>query len=118
MKIVFFGDNLTQGAYGANYVNKVASAMHGHHFINQGANGDTSLNLFRRVEDDVIAQKPDGVFIMISNTATRPGLSMRGINNCEITATITVESWMRIISCWFVGNAFVKRSIVFAAPVV
>jgi lysophospholipase L1-like esterase len=65
MKIVFFGDSLTQGTYGANYVNKVAAAMRGHHFINQGVNGDTSLNLYRRLEQDVIAQKPDAVFIMI-----------------------------------------------------
>ena len=34
----------------------------------------------------------DGVFTMISNTATRPGLSTRGTSNCEITATKTVES--------------------------
>ena len=60
----------------------------------------------------------DGVLTMISNTATRPGLSMRGISNCEITACNTVESWMRTISCWLVGKAFVIRSIVLAAPVV
>ena len=65
MKIVFFGDSLTQGTYGANYVNKVAAAMRGHHFINAGVDGDTSLNLYRRLEKDVIAHKPDAVFIMI-----------------------------------------------------
>ena len=65
MKIVFLGDSLTQGNYGANFVNKVAESIRGHHFINQGINGDTSLNLYRRVEKDVIAEKPDGVFIMI-----------------------------------------------------
>lgn len=65
MKIIFFGDSLTQGTLGASYVNKVAAVMPGHHFINQGINGDTSLNLYRRVERDVIAAKPDGVFIMI-----------------------------------------------------
>jgi lysophospholipase L1-like esterase len=65
MKIVFFGDSLTQGTYGANYVNKVAAALRGHHFINEGVNGDTSLNLFRRVERDVIAHQPDAALIMI-----------------------------------------------------
>jgi lysophospholipase L1-like esterase len=65
MKIVFFGDSLTQGTFGASYVDKVAAAMRGHHFINQGVNGDTSLNLYRRVNQDVIDQKPDGVFVMI-----------------------------------------------------
>jgi lysophospholipase L1-like esterase len=65
MKIIFFGDSLTQGTFGASYVDKVAAAMRGHHFINQGVNGDTSLNLYRRVEQDVIAEHPDGVFVMI-----------------------------------------------------
>jgi lysophospholipase L1-like esterase len=65
MKIIFFGDSLTQGTFGASYVDKVAAAMRGHHFINQGVNGDTSLNLFRRVDQDVIAERPDGVFVMI-----------------------------------------------------
>src|SRR5882724_9589660 len=44
----------------------------------------------------------EGVLTMISKTATRPGLSIRGMSNCEMTACITVESWMRICSCWFV----------------
>lgn len=65
MKIVFFGDSLTQGVYGVNYVNKVAEALRGHHFINEGVSGDTSLNLYRRLERSVIAHQPDGVFIMI-----------------------------------------------------
>ncbi|MEO8607521.1 MAG: GDSL-type esterase/lipase family protein [Chloroflexota bacterium] len=65
MKIIFFGDSLTQGTFGASYVDKVAAAVRGHHFINQGVNGDTSLNLFRRLDKDVLADKPDGIFIMI-----------------------------------------------------
>ena len=55
---------------------------------------------------------------MISNTATRPGLSARGQSNCEITDTNTVESWMRMVFCWLVGKAFTIRSMVLAAPVV
>ena len=39
-----------------------------------------------------ISAAMDGVFTMISNAATRPGLSMRGISSCEITACNTVES--------------------------
>ena len=65
MKIVFFGDSLTQGTYGVSYVNKVAAALHGHRFINEGVDGDTSLNLFRRLDKDVLAHQPDGVFIMV-----------------------------------------------------
>jgi lysophospholipase L1-like esterase len=65
MKIIFFGDSLTQGTVGVGYVDKVALALRGHHFINQGVNGDTSLNLYRRIDQDVIAERPDGVFVMI-----------------------------------------------------
>ncbi len=65
MKIVFFGDSLTQGTTGAAYVDKVAALLRGHHFLNEGVNGDTSLNLYRRVEQDVIAHRPDGVLIMV-----------------------------------------------------
>lgn len=65
MKIVFLGDSLTQGTYGASYVNRVAAALHGHHFVNEGVNGDTSLNLFRRLDADVLAHQPNAVFIMI-----------------------------------------------------
>lgn len=71
MKIVFFGDSLTQGTFGVSYVDKLAKLLRGQHFINNGVNGDTSLNLYRRVDKDVIEQKPDGVFIMIGvNDAT------------------------------------------------
>lgn len=65
MKIVFFGDSLTQGTMGVSYVDKVAKVLRGHHFYNEGVNGDTSLNLFRRVQKDVISKHPDGVFIMV-----------------------------------------------------
>ncbi|MBI5666723.1 MAG: hypothetical protein HZC41_01840 [Chloroflexi bacterium] len=65
VKIVFFGDSLTQGTFGVSYVDKVAAAMPGHHFINEGMNGDTSLNLYRRVDEDVLAHQPDGVFVMV-----------------------------------------------------
>ena len=38
-------------------------------------------------ESAAIPGLEDGVFTMISNAATRPGLSMRGISSCEMTAT-------------------------------
>ncbi|NWG15446.1 MAG: hypothetical protein HXY41_02310 [Chloroflexi bacterium] len=65
MKIVFLGDSLTQGTFGVGYVDRVAAALPGHRFINEGVNGDTSLNLYRRVEKDVLAYRPDGVFVMV-----------------------------------------------------
>jgi lysophospholipase L1-like esterase len=65
MKIVFFGDSLTEGTWGVSYVDKAATAMPDHHFLNRGVNGDTSLNLYRRVTQDAIAERPDGVFVMV-----------------------------------------------------
>lgn len=105
MKIIFFGDSLTQGNYGVNYVNKVATAMRGHHFINAGANGDTSLNLFKRVDQDVIAHEPDAVFIMIGiNDAlsySEPGMRWsyrfsKGVRGGQITP-ITFRENLRTV---------------------
>lgn len=65
MRLIFFGDSLTHGSYGVNFVDKVTAAFPKHQFTNAGVNGDTSLNLFRRVQDDVIERKPDGCFVMV-----------------------------------------------------
>lgn len=65
MRIIFLGDSLTEGTMGVSYVDKVAKAMPGHHFINRGVNGDTTLNIYRRIHADVVDEKPDGVFLMI-----------------------------------------------------
>lgn len=77
MKLVFFGDSLTQGTFGVSYVSKIAAVLPGHHFVNMGINGDTSLNLYRRVDRDVLAEKPDGVLIMVgindALSAVEPG---------------------------------------------
>ena len=64
MKIVFFGDELLAGPPGAGLVDQVAAQLRGHHFIVQGRFGDTSLNLYRRVERDVLAHRPRAVFLM------------------------------------------------------
>jgi lysophospholipase L1-like esterase len=65
MKIVFFGDSLTQGMFGAGFFETVRAALPSHELVNKGVNGDTSLNLFRRVTPDVIDLKPAGVVIMV-----------------------------------------------------
>jgi lysophospholipase L1-like esterase len=65
MNIVFFGDSLTRGNLGISYVDKVAAAFPNHRFINKGVNGDTTLNLYRRVSRDVLDLEPDGVFMMV-----------------------------------------------------
>lgn len=64
MKIVFAGDELLQGLPGAGIVAGVAAGLRGHHFINEGRFGDTSLNLYRRVEDDLLAHRPQAAFLL------------------------------------------------------
>lgn len=64
MKIAFLGDSLTWGGYGGNFVAEVASRLSQHEIINAGVGGNTVVNLLRRL-DDVIAQNPDGVFVMV-----------------------------------------------------
>jgi lysophospholipase L1-like esterase len=107
MKIVFFGDSLTQGTYGVNYVNKVAAQMPGHHFINEGVNGDTSLNLYKRVDADVLKHQPDGVLIMVgvndAVTHAEPGSRLyyrfsKGIRGGQISPIALRENLRAIIT--------------------
>ena len=65
MRIVFFGDSLTWGGYGGNFVDEVKRLLPDHEIINAGRGGDTVVNLLQRLDDDVLAHNPDGVFILI-----------------------------------------------------
>ena len=64
MKIVFFGDSLTWGGYGGNYVAELVKLLPKHEIINSGVGGNTVLNLLNRV-DEVLADNPDGIFVMV-----------------------------------------------------
>lgn len=63
MKIVFLGNSLTWGGYGADFVSEVARRLPRHEIINAGEGGNTILNLRRRL-DSVLEQQPDGIFVM------------------------------------------------------
>jgi lysophospholipase L1-like esterase len=65
MKIIFFGDSLTEGSYGGSYVEAIRERHPGHEIINAGVGGDTVVNLAERLDDAVIDQAPDGVFVMV-----------------------------------------------------
>jgi lysophospholipase L1-like esterase len=65
MKIVCLGDSLTWGGYGGSYVEELRRLLTKHEFINAGYGGNTVVNLLRRLDKDVLAQQPDGVFILI-----------------------------------------------------
>ncbi|MDX2077596.1 MAG: SGNH/GDSL hydrolase family protein [bacterium] len=64
MKLIFFGDSLTEGSYGGSYLAHIAKLRPNDQLINAGVGGDTIINLERRL-DDVIDQSPDGVFVMV-----------------------------------------------------
>lgn len=64
MKLVFLGNSLTEGKYGGDFVAHVAARLPQHTIINAGVGGDTILNLLERLDRDVLAHEPDGVFVM------------------------------------------------------
>ena len=65
VKIVCFGDSLTEVGYGSSYVQELVRLMPEHDFINAGEGGNTVINLLRRVDDDVLSHQPDAVFVMV-----------------------------------------------------
>lgn len=66
VKIAFFGDSLTWGGYGGNYVDEVRQHVGDkHEIVNAGEGGNTVINLSRRLERDVLAHEPDTVLIMV-----------------------------------------------------
>jgi lysophospholipase L1-like esterase len=63
--LVCFGDSLTEGAIGAAYVEVLREQLPGVRVVNAGINGDTTLNLLRRVERDVAPHRPDLVVVLV-----------------------------------------------------
>jgi lysophospholipase L1-like esterase len=63
--IAFLGDSITEGVIGASYVNMVRAAFQGQaQIVNAGINGDTVVNMRRRVLRDVAVHNPDIVVVM------------------------------------------------------
>ncbi len=66
MKVVFFGDSLTWGGYGGDYVGTIRERVGERHtLINAGVGGNTAVNLERRLDADVLAHNPNAVFMMV-----------------------------------------------------
>ena len=76
MRIVFFGDSLTEGVDGASYLRvleqrtRADPRLAGIELINAGVGGDTIVNLARRIERDVVSRQPDWVVLFL------------GVNDC------------------------------------
>ncbi len=79
MKILFFGDSITESGrnlldendLGAGYVKIAAGKLHLLYpdaeltIINRGVGGNKTADLLARVEEDVVAEKPDVVFLQV-----------------------------------------------------
>ena len=64
--LVCFGDSLTEGVIGASYVDILRARLPADiRVINAGINGDTTVNLLRRFERDVVPYHPDLVMILV-----------------------------------------------------
>src|ERR1700754_2288943 len=71
-KVIFFGDSITyQGARPGGYIVKMKEALtqknlaNDYELIGAGIGGNKIYDLFLRMDDDVLAQSPDIVFIYI-----------------------------------------------------
>jgi lysophospholipase L1-like esterase len=63
--IVFLGDSITEGVIGASFVDRIRTKLHGQaRIVNAGVNGDTIINLRRRLARDVAPHRPKLVVIM------------------------------------------------------
>jgi lysophospholipase L1-like esterase len=64
--LICFGDSLTEGAIGASYVDILREQLPAAvRVINAGINGDTTLNLLRRFERDVVPYRPNLVVVLV-----------------------------------------------------
>jgi len=64
--LVCFGDSLTEGAIGASYVDILRARLPAAvRVINAGINGDTTINLLRRLARDVVPYHPSLVVILV-----------------------------------------------------
>ena len=64
--LVCFGDSLTEGVIGASYVDILRERLPATtRVINAGINGDTTINLLRRLKRDVVPYRPDLVVILV-----------------------------------------------------
>ncbi|MEU7900746.1 GDSL-type esterase/lipase family protein [Nonomuraea sp. NPDC049152] len=77
-RVVAAGASMTQGALGADWVGSLrAQPEHqGYAFINAGINGNTSADLRRRVEADIVACHPAAVTILIGTNDVRNGVPL------------------------------------------
>ena len=71
--VVSAGDSITKGMFSSNYLLMLQRKLESQHyeFINAGQNGDTSENLLKRIDKDVLSHNPDFITILIGTNDVR-----------------------------------------------
>lgn len=108
MRMVFFGDSLTEGKPGAAYLDALARRvsvdghLHGRvELVNAGMGGDTVLNLARRMAPDVVPLQPDWVVVVV------------GVNDCAtwlLRRSPPTLQWYRSLR-YFASYKGVRRAV-------
>jgi len=65
MKIIFYGDSLTEGNIGASFIDKIKKRYPKNEIINFGKNGDTVISLYKRIIKNDLDISSDLAFIWI-----------------------------------------------------
>jgi lysophospholipase L1-like esterase len=71
IKVIFFGDSITElGVLAGGYIDKMRQMLKdknvpNYQLIGAGISGNKVYDLYLRLEDDVLSQKPDWVFIYV-----------------------------------------------------
>ena len=82
MKIVFFGDSITEGFPGTAYIELLREKLSGHELLNFGKGGDTVLSLFKRIQNLDLPENLDISFVWV------------GVNDV-IVKTSWIYPWLR-----------------------
>ncbi|MGH3735305.1 MAG: SGNH/GDSL hydrolase family protein [Micromonosporaceae bacterium] len=74
--VVAAGASITQGTLGGSWVEglRAKPEFSGYEFVNAGVNGNTSADLRRRVDTDVVACHPAAVMILVGTNDVRSGV--------------------------------------------
>jgi lysophospholipase L1-like esterase len=65
MKIVFYGDSLTEGVPGASFFALLREKLPGHTLINYGMGGDTVISLYQRIVTQGLLEPADIAFLWV-----------------------------------------------------
>jgi lysophospholipase L1-like esterase len=105
--IVFLGDSITEGKIGASYVERIRTQLQPDvRVINAGINGDTTVNMWRRIDRDVLPHQPSMVVVIagLNDLGTAYALQPQRHyyrwlkqNWIELTPTRFAASYQRLI---------------------